>query len=68
MYCCRTCASTALVEMGRSSPSAYNIDNSPDFSRIVRCSVCNLVQRRAIPSDSELLGMYRNEPADILEY
>ena len=68
MYCCRTCASTALEDFGSSSPSLYNINNSPDFSRIVRCSVCNLVQRRAIPSDSELLGMYRSETADILEY
>lgn len=68
---CRSCGSTALDDLGACTPYAGAVGqraDAPDPGRLLRCRACGLGQRHPIPDTETLIEMYRDTPAEDMDY
>jgi len=66
---CRSCGSVKLDDLGACPPLAANEFATPtDPGRLLRCQVCGLGQRHPVPDEQALIAMYRETPADHMDY
>jgi len=68
---CRSCGSEELDDLGACAPFARAVDtmeSAPDPGRLLRCRTCGLGQRHPMPDEQTLINMYRETPAEDMDY